>query len=195
MTRKRDKFIRRFSKVWDFSLPMLVSGGILATLLVSCDARSEEASGPEVPTKQCEFVTQLSPYQQSIAHMSYRAGEPYDLGLTAVAIGWHESKLGIYKVRFNTGDIKDISVGVMHTVAYWKTKNMDSFEAGRWVQDMIDIDQKSIDTGVQDILYWQSHSGGSWKKGVGMYNGGWKGNSQYANEISKLVSELKNCKF
>lgn len=143
----------------------------------------------------CNFLKELTPYQQDIAYQSYRAGEPYDLGLTAIAVAWKESKLGKYKVRFNSSNIKDVSVGVMHTVAYWKTKGMSSFESGQWVQDMLEVDQKSIAIGVQDLLYWQSRAKGNWLKGVSMYNGGYKPNYTYGKDIVNIVKQLKECKF
>ncbi len=142
---------------------------------------------------ECEFFDKLTPYQIDIANMSYKAGLPYDLGLTAVAIAWEESRLGLYKVRHNVNNMKDMSYGIMHTVAYWKVKKMSSFDAGNWVQDMITDDAKSIDVGIQDILYWQNAAKGNWLKGVGMYNGGWKPNKDYGQRIVKTVRKLKEC--
>lgn len=145
---------------------------------------------------QCRFLSKLMPYQQDVAEIAYRAGQPYDLGLTSVAIAWKESKLGLYKVRMNT-KYNDQSFGVMHTVAKWKTKGMSAFARGRWVQDMITSDIKSIDVGVQDILYWQQRAKGDWKKGIAMYNAGGNFNYgvSYARDVVDTVSRLKPCNF
>lgn len=147
----------------------------------------------ESEASECSFFEHLTPYQIDIANMSYKAGLPYDLGLTAVAIAWEESRLGLYKVRHNVKNIKDQSYGIMHTIAYWKVKSMSSFEAGQWIQDMITNDAKSIDVGVQDIIYWQSRAKGNWKKGVAMYNGGSNPNYNYTNRVIKTINKLKEC--
>ena len=60
---------------------------------------------------------------------------------------------------------------------------------------MVEVDAFSIGEGVKDILYWQAQAKGEWKKGVGMYNGGWRGNTAYANKISSIVNEIKTCEF
>ncbi len=171
----------------DWSLIFLITGVLFAFLSDKVHAA----------TGGCDFLQQLSPYQRDIAEMSYKAGQPYDLGLTSVAIAWEESRLGLYKVRHNITNTKDQSYGVMHTVSYWKVKNMSSFDAGRWVQDMVTSDAKSIDVGVQDILYWQNAAKGDWKKGVAMYNAGgnYRNGLTYADDIITIVRELKQCEF
>lgn len=142
---------------------------------------------------ECTFFKGLTPYQIDVAHMAYRAGEPFDLGLTTVSVAWEESKLGLYKVRYNTKTIKDQSFGVMHTVAYWKTKHMSAFEAGRWVEDMVTNDVKSIDVGVQDLLYWQNRANGDWKRGIEMYNAGTGKNAGYVKRVTDVVKQLGQC--
>lgn len=148
-----------------------------------------------VQASQCEFTQQLSPYQKQVASQVYKAASPYDLGYTAVAMAYHESKLGLYKVRYNGSDIKDTSVGIFHTVVYWKTKGLSPFESGLWTQKMLESDAYSIQIGVQDILYWQGRANGNWSRGVGMYNGGNKPNIQYARTITKIVKNIKHCDF
>lgn len=144
---------------------------------------------------QCEFLNNLTPYQYKVAYQIYHVGKEWDLGLTSVAIAWKESKLGKYKVRFNRDNIKDVSVGVMHTVAYWKTKDMTAFESGRWIESMIDNDILSISVGIKDLVYWQDRSKQDWFKGVAMYNGGNNPNYGYAKSIANIVKDLKNCSF
>ena len=183
----KQKLVPHFDKVLDFSIPMLLATLIISAVLVSCDAKASEG--------QCTFVEQLSHYQKDVAYKAYHAGLPYDLGLTTVAIAWKESKLGLYKVRYNVDNVSDQSIGILHTAAKWKVINMTPFEAGRWVQKMVEIDDYSIQVGVQDILYWQQRAKGDWKKGVGMYNGGYKSNTSYANSISSIVNEIKACEF
>lgn len=184
----KQKLVPHFDKALDFSMPMLLGTLVASAILVSCDAKSSEV-------ENCIFMNQLSPYQQEVAYKAYHAGLPYDLGLTTVAIAWKESKLGLYKVRYNVENVSDQSVGILHTVAKWKVKDMTPFETGRWVQKMIEVDDYSIQVGVQDILYWQQRAKGDWEKGVGMYNGGYKSNTSYANSISSIVNEIKTCKF
>lgn len=141
---------------------------------------------------QCSFLNKLSPYQQDVAEMAYRAGEEHKLGLTAVAVAWQESKLGLYKVRMST-DFNDQSFGVMHTVSKWKTKGMTAFERGRWVENIVTNDIISIDTGVKDLVYWQGRAKGDWKRGVEMYNAGTGTNSVYLKDVINTVNKLKGC--
>lgn len=175
----------KFNKPVDFSLPMLLCAIVISSFIVSCHTEAAE--------KQCLFVSQLSHYQQEVLYKAYHAGLPYDLGLTAVAVAYHESNLGLYKARYNVDKSSDISFGVMHTAAKWKVKEMTPFEAGIWVEKMITIDDYSIQVGVQDLLYWQQRANGNWLKGLAMYNGGSKPNYSYAHEIAKVVNILKSC--
>ncbi|AUR87468.1 hypothetical protein NVP1101O_057 [Vibrio phage 1.101.O._10N.261.45.C6] len=190
--RKLKKVTRRVKRLLgdrgeDWS-PILLGAGLLFTLVFSsCSEAAEEV--------QCEFLSNLTPYQQDVAEMSYRAAEVHDLGHTAVAVAYKESKLGVYKVRYNRGSIKDVSVGVMHTVAYWKTKDMTPFEAGMWFQDMMEIDQKSVAIGVQDLITWQSRAKGNWKRGIEMYNAGYGKNPNYVKDVVKIYQQVKHCKF
>ena len=173
------------NKIW--FLTWICIWGILAVVFTD-DAHA----GPS--ERSCVFINQLTPYQAEVANKAYWAGMPYDLGKTAVAVAWVESKLGLYKVRWGSSKF-DRSFGIMHTVAYWKTKGLDSFQKGRWIQSMIADDELSIAVGVQDVLYWQGRAKGNWFKGVGMYNGGNKPNMSYARDVTKLVRSLKNCDF
>lgn len=141
---------------------------------------------------QCPFIGQLTPYQESVAKMLYSVGQPYDLGNTAIAVGWQESKLGLYKLRMGKG--KDISVGIGHTIVYYKTKTMDAFHRGMWMQDMIQNDRLSSDVMIQDLLYWKSHTD-SWRQMVADYNGGWKGNMKYAASVAAITVEVSQCKW
>lgn len=149
----------------------------------------------DVNAGECKFKQQLTPHQEDIMEITYRYGEEYNLGLTTVAIAWKESKLGLYNVRYNRGNISDQSFGVLHTVARWKTKGMTPFEAGMWIENMITSPEYSIQEGVKDIVYWQKRAKGDWFKGVGMYNGGNVPNKNYAGSIKSIVRELKDCEF
>lgn len=140
----------------------------------------------------CDFINQLSLYQRVIAQKAYFAGKPYDLGITAVAVAWQESKLGVYKVRFSNGI--DKSVGIGHSIIYYKTKGMSGFDRGRWMQEMIQDDDKSISVMIQDLLYWKAHTD-SWKAMVGSYNGGWKPNAGYYKDVAATVNRIKQCKW
>lgn len=178
---KRDKF----HKVKDFSIPALV-GTILTLLIIS---HANEVNATE---SNCTFIENLTPYQYDIAYQSYRAGQAYDLQLTAVAVAWQESKLGRYKFRWGKG--VDKSVGIGHTVVKYKTQGMSALEAGIWVEKMITHDAKSINVMVSDLLYWQNQSG-SWIEGVGKYNGGNTANMNYAREVAGIVKQIKSCKW
>ena len=141
---------------------------------------------------QCSFLEQLSPYQQGVAYQTYRSGAAYDLGVTAVAVAWQESKLGLYKIRHGKG--KDISFGVFHIASYWKTKGMSAFERGRWAQRMVEEDAFSIQTGVSDLLYWHRVRG-SWRGMLHGYNAGSGSNQKYVDEVVSTVRELKTCEW
>lgn len=186
--RKRDKFKYKAQDTLEskavWSIVFIIVGIFLGSLFTNKAYASEE----------CDFLQKLSPYQYEIAYKSYRAGQPYDLGLTAVAVAWQESKLGLYKSRLGLTRY-DQSFGIMHTVAYWKTKTLSPMDRGIWVQKMITDDARSIDLGVQDLLYWQSRAKNNWRKGIAMYNGGGNPNYRYANSVVKVVKKLKQCNF
>lgn len=141
---------------------------------------------------ECDFFKKLSFYQQDIAYQAYRIGFEHDLGLTAVAIAWQESKLGKYKIRVGKGS--DVSVGIGQTAVVWKTKGMSAFNRGRWVQSMIEHDAKSINVMMTDILHWQRVKG-NWRAGIMGYNAGYGSNTQYRDEVVSLVKQLKYCEF
>lgn len=147
-----------------------------------------------VTAKQCNFLEQLSPYQREVANISYISGSAYDIGLTAVAIAWKESRLGIYKTRIGNNKY-DISFGVGHTALYWKTKEMNSFEKGVWAQEMVQNDIKSISYMVQDLLYWLSRRDGDWRRMIESYNAGNGKNSNYVKDVVDTVNQIKNCKW
>lgn len=154
---------------------------------------SSSVTASEAPQEGlCDFLNKLSPYQQDVAEMAYRAGEAHNLGLTAVAVAWQESRLGLYKVRMNT-HFGDQSFGVFHSVSKWKTKGMTAFERGRWVEKVVTNDVISIDIGVKDLVYWQGRAKGNWKRGVEMYNAGIGSNSVYVKDVVNTVNKLKGC--
>ena len=144
--------------------------------------------------QECDFLKGLSHYQKEVAYQVYRTGYPEDLGNTMVAIAWKESKLGLYKVRWGYTDY-DKSVGVFHTVVHWRTKDMTPFQAGRWVQDVIENDPVSIKYGLEDLQYWLKRNKGDWFKMVGSYNGGNTPNNTYAEDVVNIVRQVKLCEF
>lgn len=141
----------------------------------------------------CDFIEQLSLSQRVIAQQAYFAGKPYDLGITAVAVAWKESTLGLYKVRWGTKK-GDKSVGIGHSSIYYHTKGMNPFDKGRWIQEMLEDNSKSINVMVQDLLYWKSHKP-TWRTMVEGYNGGWKGSKSYADDVANTVNKIKQCKW
>lgn len=149
----------------------------------------------DVNAGECEFTNNLTNYQKEVARKAYLAGEPYNLGLTSVAIAYEESRLGLFKVRYNTNNTKDQSFGVMHTVGFWKVKELSPFVAGDYIHKLIQSDDFSIKVGIEDILYWQKQARGNWSKGVAMYNGGFKPNYSYSKRITHIVKQIKNCEF
>ena len=162
---------------------MKIKSSLCGALLVLCVSQVNA---------ECKFFKGLSHYQKEIAYKAYRAGYPEDLGYTMVAIAWKESKLGLYKVRYGYTEY-DRSFGVYHTVAYWKTKDMDPFNKGRWIQSIVENDLLSIQTGLEDLLYWKKRSKGDWYKMVGGYNGGNVPNNKYTEDIVILVRKVKLC--
>lgn len=143
--------------------------------------------------QSCSFLDKLSYQQRLIATQAYRLGEPYDLGLTMVAVAWQESKLGKYKMRYGKG--KDVSVGVMHSNVYWKTKEMSAFSRGVWVENMMNNNALSLQTGLEDLLKWKKSYKGVYKGMLNGYNAGYGENPTYVNEVITTVRELKQCKF
>lgn len=141
----------------------------------------------------CDFIDKLDPYQKQIAKLSYQVGEPHDLGLTMVAVAWEESRLGLFKVRMST-DYRDQSFGTMHTVAKWKTKGMTPFERGIWVQNIVENELFSLQTGLSDLLYWYGRKK-NWADMVGSYNGGNTPNPNYLKRVRSTVRNIKSCTF
>ena len=142
--------------------------------------------------EQCTFMEGLSPFQKEIAYNAYRSGYPYDLGYTMVAIAWKESRLGLYKVRYGTKE-NDRSFGIYHTVAMWKTKGLNAFEKGRWIQNIVENNAVSIQMGLSDLLYWKGRHNGDWAKMVGSYNGGNIPNKEYTKDVIGIMKSLREC--
>jgi hypothetical protein len=154
-------------------------------------------------TAECFFLNQLDNNQKSVAKLVYKKGLKYDLGKTAIAIAWKESKLGRYLIRYGR-DEYDRSYGIGHTVAYWRFKAdereerlmVSSFDRGMWIQKMVTNIDFSSNVMLEDIMHWQSLSEGSWFNGVAMYNSGsfvTESGKSYAEDVAMVVAELRSC--
>lgn len=125
-------------------------------------------------------------------HMSYSLGEPYDLGLTMVAIAMRESGLGEVMINLN-----DPSAGTHHaTIDKAVTKlgwTDTSYNRNRATHLMMSDLVFGAKLGLDTLLWWNDYHEGDWRKTVSSYNGGFRGNPVYVKYIANNIKTIHRC--
>lgn len=124
--------------------------------------------------------------------MSHSLGEPYDLGLTMVAIAMRESNLG--EVMIN---LTDPSSGTHHVTIDKAIKklgwNDTGYNRNRATQLMMTDLAFGAKLGLETLLWWNDYHDGNWRLSVSSYNGGFKGNPTYVKHIVKNIDTIREC--
>ena len=131
----------------------------------------------------------LDASQIALAKKIYAKAKQFNLGYTMTAIAWQESQLGKYNIN-----LADPSCGVFHITPRYVVK-------GKWKQSrMCERLIKDFDFSFSVALerfkyfenYWKSKGVSRvWSHAVGSYNGGFKPNEKYTEEIRKKIRILK----
>lgn len=123
---------------------------------------------------------------------AYYSGEKYDYGWTLAAMAWRESSAGVKPINWS-----DPSFGPFHALIttvskrYGAVTPLDELElANRLVYDF----DFAVEAAVSELDYWKEVHHGNWRKIWASYNGGWKGNQEYATDIAKKIRFLQNNK-
>lgn len=150
-----------------------------------------------IPTKATAYqnlkyqFSVLSKYQFSVLKYSCKVGIKYNLCYTLSAIAWQESDFGLYNI-----DLQDPSAGIYHikisNAMYYLKLDNTPFNRNRVAQWLMRYPGLSSKLAIKELRYWLRYWGGSWYKAVGSYNGGFKPNNNYANEIVRKVKFLEN---
>ena len=134
----------------------------------------------------------LTDSQKSVLYYSYSYGVKEDLGLSMVAIAMAESDLG----RFNL-NLVDPSASPYHVTV---DKAVDKlgwshtpFNYNRAAQKLIDDIEFAASIALETLVWWRDYHNGDWRKTVGSYNGGFKGNPKYVKKIVANIHTIRKC--
>jgi len=129
--------------------------------------------------------------QWNVAISLYNACYKYDLGYTCVAIGWRESKLGIYDINEKTQDYGITGINIHY---YFKDHNL---KQTYWLKERIKTrlvrnDSFAIAECIWKLNNWRKVFGNNYKKIWGAYNGGSPNiNYRYSKEILNFIIAFK----
>lgn len=135
----------------------------------------------------------LKPYQKEMAKFIYKHAERDNLSWSATAIAWQESQFGRWQINVNSKNSWDCGVFQNNTksVANHNDINYNSYNKKEICTDLITSFSYSYLNFAKEISYWEHVHKGNWKKVWSSYNGGWKGNKQYAKNIATRIQVLK----
>jgi hypothetical protein len=134
--------------------------------------------------------SEMNDRQKNNILMAYTKSKEFDLGYTMAAIMWQESLGGKYKVN-----LQDPSCGAFHnninTIMARHSIENTSFNRNRICQMLIDNTDIALAEAITEIQYWLHERNGSFIEAWASYNGGWKMNKSYAENIRKKIVFLK----
>jgi len=115
----------------------------------------------------------------------------YNLGYTALAIAWEESKFNLWDVNTITGDYGLMGVNIKWYLinkgikaSYWQKKAI--------VTKLIRNDEMNLNYSLSELMIWRSKLGrNNWIKIWACYNGGSVPNYYYAKRILNRIIVLK----
>jgi len=138
--------------------------------------------------------TQLSKFQKNTAQMIYDYAVRDDLGWTAVAIAWQESQLGRWQINMNSKTSWDCGMFQNNTksVAGHQDVPHNQFNRKEICTRLITNYNFAYLNFAKEIEYWRGVHKDNWRKVWSSYNGGWKGNKEYAMSIVTRIQVLKN---
>lgn len=131
----------------------------------------------------------LDASQLALAKRIYSKAKQFNLGYTMAAIAWQESQLGKYNLN-----LADPSCGVFHVMPRYMAKG--KWKQSRVCERLIEDFDFSFSVALERFKYfenyWKSRGVSRvWSHAVGSYNGGFKPNYKYTEEIRKKIRILR----
>jgi len=110
--------------------------------------------------------------------------------LTLTAIAWKESRASSWPVNLNDpscGPFHNKIVNVMQREKIEDTKFNRNLVCARLIHEL----DFAIKHAVLEIEFWEKRHKGVWRKVVASYNGGHKGNRDYAQEVAEILTAFR----
>jgi hypothetical protein len=164
----------------------IISAGIGAEL-------DEQKLIDELISKYEKEWSQLSESQKASALMIYKHGARDDLGWTAAAIAWQESQFGRWQINVNSIESWDCGMfqNNTKTVATRQDVPHSQFNRKEICTRLVTNFNFAYLNFAKEIEYWRGTHKDDWYKVWSSYNGGWKGNHEYARMILSRIKVLK----
>jgi len=136
----------------------------------------------------------LSTDQKKILVWVYEKAEPYDLKWTMMAIAWQESSFGKYLIGRTSPDYGIFQVNInsfeRRYSNHWREMGVN-FDREQVAYYLINDKELNFVASLEEILFWRDIHNGNWNKIWASYNGGYKGNFNYAQKIKAKIRALK----
>lgn len=110
--------------------------------------------------------------------------------LTLTAIAWKESRASSWPVNLNDpscGPFHNKIVNVMQREKIEDTKFNRNLVCARLIHELA----FAIKHAILEIEFWEKRHKGVWRKVVASYNGGHKGNREYAQEVAEILTAFR----
>ena len=124
----------------------------------------------------------------------YESAQDTEYGLTLVSIAWKESRASTWPVNLNDpscGPFHNKVVNVLTRESISDTPFNRNAVCGKLINNLEFSTKHALD----EIAFWDKKHKGIWRKILASYNGGYKGNPVYAQEIAEIYSAFKNSNF
>lgn len=134
----------------------------------------------------------LKPYQKTTAQNIFKHAKKDNLAWTATAMAWQESQFGRWQVSSNNGTW-DCGMFQNNTKSVAKREKIpdNAYNRKELCTDLITDFNFSYLQFAAEISFWERVHKGNWRKIWASYNGGWKGNKEYAQQIAIRIQILK----
>ncbi len=136
----------------------------------------------------------------SNALLVYKMAQNDNLSLTAAAVSWEESQFGKVQINFNPSS-QTVDCGLFGNNSKTVTSKLDKIHNKQNMKkvcnDLISNPKYAYKFFVEEIKTWETYHKGKKnlknfnKKVLSSYNGGYKGNSSYAERIAMRIKLLQ----
>jgi len=135
-------------------------------------------------------LNHLSSQQREVLKAAYDYGEPFDLGYTLAAIAWKESSFGIDLIS-ETDDYGVFQINLYTYKNRFSDEITDLNATDMQLQIILINDfATNASAAIAELTFWRSAHSGDYTKMLESYNGGWRGNPQYADKVKDRVKVL-----
>lgn len=122
--------------------------------------------------------------------ISYKYGLSNNLEWTLAAIAWQESQGGKYKIGTLSNDYGLCQININTHLRDINKENTPR-NISKYATKLIEDDKYNLKWATHTLLYWKNYHKNNWLKTWGSYNGGFKPNMKYANQIKLRIMALK----